>query len=91
MKAMAKKLVGKVISDKMDKTCVVEIVEQRSHPMYQKTYLKTRRIKAHDEKNEYKFGDEVEIVSTRPYAKHKAWKIIRSVSAKAASLDGKIK
>lgn len=79
MKTVAKKLVGKVVSDKMDKTRVVEIVEQRSHPMYQKTYLKTGRIKVHDEKNEYKFGDEVEIVGTRPYAKYKAWRITRKI------------
>lgn len=79
MTKAAKKLVGKVISDKMDKTRIIEIVEQRSHPIYQKTYLVSRHIKAHDEKNEYKFGDEVEIVSTRPLAKHKAWKIIRKI------------
>lgn len=75
MKTAAKKIVGKVVSDKMDKTRVVEVVEQRSHPMYQKTYLVTRHIKAHDEKNEYKFGDEVEIVGTRPFSKHTAWQI----------------
>lgn len=75
MTKVAKKLVGQVISDKMDKTRVVEIVEQRSHPMYQKTYLKTRHLQAHDEKNEYHVGDKVEIVETRPFAKHKAWQI----------------
>lgn len=95
MKKMSKKLIGKVVSDKMDKTRVVEIIEQRAHPLYQKTYLTSRRLKAHDEKNEFHLGDEVEIAETRPYAKYKAWQIIRSISAKASqnspSLDGKIK
>lgn len=72
-----KKLTGTVISDKMDKTCVIEISEKKAHPKYGKIYISNRKIKAHDEKNEYKIGDVVEISETRPYSKSKAWQIIR--------------
>ncbi len=74
-----RKIVGKIISDKMDKTCVVEIVEKRPHPLYQKTFLKSRKIKAHDEKNEYRVGDVVEITETKPYSKTTAWVVQRKV------------
>lgn len=80
MKKISKKLIGKIVSDKMDKTRVVEIVEQRAHPLYQKTYLRSCRLKAHDEKNEFHLGDEVEIVETRPFAKYKAWQIMRKIN-----------
>lgn len=90
-----KKLVGLVVSDKMDKTRVISITERRTHPIYQKTFLKTRKIKAHDENNEFKNGQMVEIVETRPYAKSKSWKIVRSISDKPSkaeqSLDGSVK
>jgi len=72
-----KKLVGLIVSDKMDKTRLVKITEKRAHPIYQKTFLISRKIKAHDEKNEYKTGEEVEIVETRPFAKSKSWQISR--------------
>lgn len=74
------KLVGKVISDKMDKTCVVAIDEKRRHPIYQKSYHVTSKIKAHDEKNEYHLNDVVEIESTRPISRDKSWKINRKIS-----------
>lgn len=74
-----KKLVGVIVSDKMDKTCVVSIDEKLSHPMYGKIYHKTAKIKAHDEKNEYMMGDIVEISESRPFAKSKAWVVTRKV------------
>lgn len=77
VKKNAKKLIGTVVSDKMDKTCVVEIVEQRSHSIYQRTFSVSRKIKAHDEKNEYHAGDIVEITETKPLSKTKAWTITR--------------
>jgi len=74
-----KKLTGVIVSDKMDKTRVILIDEKLSHPMYGKIYHKSAKIKAHDEKNEYKTGDIVEIAEKRPYAKTKAWEIIKAV------------
>ena len=93
-----KKFIGMVISDKMDKTCVVEITRKEAHPIYLKTYLKSRRIKAHDEANSIKIGDKVEIAETRPYSKTKSWKVIRVISTKAPAtmaidpeLEGSVK
>ena len=60
---------GKVVSDKMDKTVVVEIIDSVQHPLYKKFIKSTTRFKAHDENNECKIGDTVEIVETRPLSK----------------------
>jgi len=70
-----KKLIGKVISDKMAKSKVVEIIDVRHHKIYNKTYKVSKNIIVHDEKNEFKLGDVVEITSTRPISRKKAWKI----------------
>lgn len=80
MEKHRRKLIGEVISDKMDKTCVVAIDEKRRHPIYQKSYHVTSKIKAHDEKNEYHLKDKVEIESTRPISKSKSWKVTRKIS-----------
>jgi small subunit ribosomal protein S17 len=70
-KAFRRKMVGKVISDKMNKTVVVECVTARRDPLYGK-YVRTRtRYKAHDEQNQYKAGDEVEIQEHRPLSRDK--------------------
>ena len=61
---LRKERVGLVISDKMDKTVVVEITDKSKHPLYKKTITKTKRIKAHDENNECGIGDKVRIVET---------------------------
>jgi len=74
------KRVGFIVSDKMDKTRVVAIVEHRAHPIYQKTFSITNKIKVHDEKNEYHTGDKVEIIETKPYSKNKAWLIQRKLN-----------
>lgn len=74
------KIIGKVISDKMDKTAVISIDEKRRHKIYHRTFKVTTKIKAHDEKNEAKIGDTVEIEQTRPISKSKAWKITRKIS-----------
>jgi small subunit ribosomal protein S17 len=72
-------LIGRVASDKMQKTVVVEVVRYRVDPVYKK-YIKVRtRYKAHDEKNEYKVGDRVEIVEHRPLSKHKRWAVARLI------------
>ena len=74
-----RKMVGKVIKDKMNKTVVVETVSARKDPLYGK-YVRTRaRYKAHDEKNEYKVGDQVEIQEHRAISKDKRFTVVRLV------------
>lgn len=75
----SQRLIGTVISDKMDKTCVVAIDEKRRHPVYQKSYHVTSKIKAHDGKNEYHLKDIVEIASVRPISRDKSWVITRKI------------
>ena len=70
---------GTVVSDKMDKTIVVEINTHRSHPLYGKRVKFSRRFKAHDENNEAKIGDTVEIMETRPLSKDKHFRLTRIV------------
>jgi len=67
------KKVGTVVSDKMDKTIVVEVVILKSHPKYKKRYKVSKRYKAHDEDNKFKVGDKVTIVEGRPMSKDKRW------------------
>lgn len=70
---------GLVVSDKMDKTIVVEISDKAKHPLYKKTINKTRRLKAHDENNECGIGDKVEIIETRHLSKDKCWRLSKIV------------
>lgn len=74
-----RKLQGTIVSDKMNKTCVIEITRLKKHPLYKKYYKVTRKFKAHDEKNEYKTGEKVIIEETRPLSKDKRWKIIEKI------------
>lgn len=76
--AMKKKrrLVGRVVSDRMPKTVVVEVERVKIHPKYQKRYQVRGKFKAHDEKNEYKVGDRVMIEETRPLSKEKRWRVV---------------
>ena len=71
--------IGKVVSNKMDKTIVVAVESQVAHPLYGKTVSKTSKFKAHDEKNECKIGDTVEIVETRPLSKDKYFRLLRII------------
>lgn len=78
-----RKLVGKIISDKMQKTVVVEVIRSSRDRVYKK-YVKHRtKYKAHDENNEYKVGDRVEIQEFRPISREKRFKVIRLVSRPA--------
>lgn len=70
--------VGRVVSDKMDKTVVVAVDTVRKHPLYHKRYTRTNKFMAHDEQNACKPGDIVRIEETRPLSKHKRW-IVREV------------
>jgi small subunit ribosomal protein S17 len=78
-RANRKQLVGKVISNKMDKTIVVEIERMRMHQLYKKSVKKTMRLKSHDERNECSIGDVVRIEETRPLSKEKFYKLIEIV------------
>ena len=67
--------VGKVVSDKMDKTIVVAIEDSVKHPLYGKVVKRTVKLKAHDENNECKVGDRVRVMETRPLSKDKRWRL----------------
>ena len=71
--ALKKKLVGVVVSDKMDKTIVVEVARRVRHPKYQKVMTKYKKFYAHDEKGEAGMGDTVQLVESRPFSKLKRW------------------
>lgn len=68
-------LQGIVVSDKMDKTIVVEIMMRKLHPLYKKYLTRTKRVKAHDEKNDAKTGDTVRVVDCRPLSREKHWRL----------------
>jgi small subunit ribosomal protein S17 len=70
---------GVIVSDKMDKTVVVQIDRIKTHPIYKKKFVMSQKFKAHDEKNEYKTGDLVEITETRPISGDKKFKVLRKV------------
>lgn len=72
-------LTGIVISDKMQKTRVVEVTRVKKHPRYEKQYEATSRFKAHDEENQYHTGDKVRIKETKPYSKDKRWIIVEKI------------
>jgi small subunit ribosomal protein S17 len=71
--------VGRVISDKMEKTVVVEYQDLKSHPLYKKVLKHRVRFKAHDEQNQCKVGDLVRIAETRPISKEKRWRVVEIV------------
>jgi small subunit ribosomal protein S17 len=71
--------VGKVVSDKMDKTIVVTVEDRVAHPVYKKIIKRTYRLKAHDEKNECGIGDTVKVMETRPLSKDKRWRVVEIV------------
>lgn len=68
-------LKGVVISDKMDKTIVVSVSRLKKHPRYKKRYRINKKYKVHDEKNEFKIGDQVMIIESRPMSKDKKWRV----------------
>ena len=78
-RAFRKTRVGRVVSDKMDKTIVVAVEDRVAHPLYRKTMKNTYKLKAHDENNECGIGDTVEVMETRPLSKDKRWRLIRII------------
>jgi small subunit ribosomal protein S17 len=84
-----RRLIGRVTSDKMNKTVVVEVVRSKLDPVYKK-YVRVRtKYKAHDEQNQYRVGDRVEIIEHRPLSRDKRWKAIRLVERPAVELTQK--
>ena len=71
--------IGKVISDKMDKTIVVAIEESVKHPLYSKVIKRTYKLKAHDEENVCGIGDKVKVMETRPLSKDKRWRLVEVI------------
>ena len=76
---LRKTRVGKVVSDKMDKTIVVAVQDNVKHPLYGKIVKKTYKLKAHDENNECKVCDRVKVMETRPLSKDKRWRLVSIV------------
>lgn len=71
--------IGKVVSDKMDKTITVAIVDNVKHPLYNKIVKRTYKLKAHDENNECKIGDKVKVMETRPLSREKRWRLVEII------------
>ena len=76
---LRKTRIGKVVSDKMDKTIVVAVENHVKHPLYEKIVKKTYKLKAHDENNECGIGDTVKVMETRPLSKDKRWRLVSIV------------
>ena len=73
-----KKLNGKVVSDKNDKTIVVLVKRKYSHPFFGKAITSSKKYHVHDEENKFKIGDDVKIIESKPYSKKKRWEVVAS-------------
>ena len=82
-----RRLLGRVTSDKMDKTVIVEVMRFKLDPVYKKYVRVRKRYKAHDEKNEFKTGDRVEIEEHRPLSREKRFKVVRLITRPASELS----
>ena len=78
-RGLRKKKIGRVVSDKMDKTIVVAVETKVRHPLYGKTVNRTTKFKVHDENNEAKINDRASIMETRPLSKDKRWRLVEIV------------
>lgn len=76
---LRKTRVGKVVSNKMDKTIVVAVIDNVKHPLYGKIVKRTYKLKAHDEQNECNIGDRVKVMETRPLSKDKRWRLVEII------------
>lgn len=76
MREQRKRLTGVVTSDKMQKTIVVEVTRAKRHRLYEKVVRLKKKYKVHDEDNEAKIGDQVEIIESRPHSRHKRWSLV---------------
>ena len=76
---LRKTRIGKVVSNKMDKTIVVAVEDRVKHPLYKKIVNETYKLKAHDENNECNIGDTVKVMETRPLSKDKRWRLVEVI------------
>ena len=76
---LRKTMIGKVVSDKMDKTVVVSVEKSVRHKVYNKIVKRTYKLKAHDEENKCQIGDKVKVMETRPLSKQKRWRVVEIV------------
>nr|WP_279232876.1 30S ribosomal protein S17 [Mobilisporobacter senegalensis] len=76
---LRKTRIGKVVSDKMDKTITVAVVDNVKHPLYNKIVKRTYKLKAHDENNDCNIGDRVKVMETRPLSKDKRWRLVEII------------
>jgi small subunit ribosomal protein S17 len=76
MREQRKRLVGVVTSDKMEKTVVVEVTTTKRHKLYGKVIRMVKKYKAHDESNQCRIGDRVQIIESRPISRHKRWSVV---------------
>lgn len=84
---MGRSIIGSVVSDKADKTIVLAVTERKTHPLYKKQYSRTTKYIAHDEKNEAKIGDKVEVVETRPISRRKHLTLVKVLEKAAIGVD----
>ena len=78
-RGLRKTRIGVVVSDKMDKTCVIQIKTRVRHPLYGKIMNQTSKLKVHDENNECGIGDTIKVMETRPLSKTKRWRLVQIV------------
>jgi small subunit ribosomal protein S17 len=83
MREQRKQLTGVVTSDKMDKTVVVEVATTRRHQLYGKVIRRVKKYKAHDEANECRLGDTVQIIESRPISRHTRWSVVNIIDRAA--------
>lgn len=87
MAGLKKKKIGMVIGNKMEKTATVEVARKIKHPLFKKYFVRTKKFKVHDEKNECQIGDQVEIIEGRPMSREKHW-VVAKIIAKAGVTAG---
>ena len=78
-RGLRKTRIGVVVSDKMDKTCVIQIKTRGRHPLYGKIMNQTSKLKVHDENNECGIGDTIKVMETRPLSKDKRWRLVEII------------
>ena len=78
-RGLRKTRIGVVVSDKMDKTCVIQIKTRVRHPLYGKIKNQTSKLKVHDENNECGIGDTIKVMETRPLSKDKRWRLVEII------------
>jgi len=84
---MARTIVGTFVSDKADKTIVLSVTVRKTHPLYKKQYSRSTKYIAHDEKNEARIGDKVEVASTRPISKRKSLTLVKVLQTADIAAD----